>query len=51
MTLLEDKLSEKGVKQVKGLPLEILYTLVTDNGISPDFSAALTEQGIRVLAV
>ncbi|MCB0630162.1 MAG: ATP-binding protein [Saprospiraceae bacterium] len=32
MTLLEDKLSEKGVKQVKGLPLEILYTLVTDNG-------------------
>lgn len=32
MLLLEDKLSEKGVSRPKGLPLEILFTMVTEDG-------------------
>lgn len=40
MNGLEGKLSQKGVSNTKGLPLEILFTLVTDKGtkhqLSPD---------------
>lgn len=32
-------------------PLDAIHTLVTDSGVPPEFSTALTEQGIRVLAV
>jgi hypothetical protein len=40
---LEDKLSQKGVSQTKGLPLEILFTLVTEDGTKQQMDPA----GIR----
>lgn len=36
---IEAKLSQKGVKNTKGLPLEILFTLVTDDGTKQAMNA------------
>jgi hypothetical protein len=50
---IEVKLAEKGTKQAKGLPLEILFALVSDNGtkkpsILADIKAALPQnRGIQ----
>lgn len=32
-------------------PIDTIHTLVTDSGVSTEFTAALTDQGIRVMAV
>lgn len=40
LNLLEDQLGQKGVKSTKGLPLEILFTLVTENGTKQSLAPA-----------
>ena len=45
MEALEQRLIEKGVKHAKGLPLEILFTLVTEDGTKRpmDFEAIIKD--------